>query len=100
MRDSNYMGADSPNWRESPPEHPPVKPVVSTVTPHQEYADFLNKGIIMILFPDFISHIYYLEYHTLVTKRDPFWSWFWFETKTTQIKCGSLTWWLVTGNTK
>jgi len=44
MRDSNYLGADSLNWREPPPEHPPVKPVVSTVTPHQEYADFLHKG--------------------------------------------------------
>lgn len=44
MRDSNYLGAESLNWREPPPEHPPVKPMVSTVTPHQEYADFLHKG--------------------------------------------------------
>ena len=44
MRDSNYLGAESLNWREPPPEHPPVKPTVSTVTPHQEYADFLHKG--------------------------------------------------------
>jgi len=33
----------------------------------------------MVLFP------YHLQYHTLVTKCDPCWGWFWFETKTTQI---------------
>ena len=85
------MGADSPNWRESPPEHPPVKPVISTVTPHQEYADFLNKGILIKasvnydLVPRFYLAHLLLEYHTLVTKHDPCWGWFWFETKTTQI---------------
>ena len=41
-RSSDYIGAESLNWRDPVPEHPTVKPVVSTA--HQECVDFLHKG--------------------------------------------------------